>query len=228
MCSHKFLMLRQRAVSSPGSAAATLAAFAALGASAQAALIFSPTISNLAIEPDSDYFLDIDGNGTDDFELFTNGEDFTDLLQAGASGNLVVANPDGFVSIFEVGDSIGSGSGTFGPQATVWNIGDSSPPGLAGLGTSYVGFSFEIGGALHYGWMEFSFPNADPFTGGTLVAAAYQGIAETPAPIVVPEISSWQGLISGVALLILFKRTARRWRRILPFPAWSRKRVPAT
>lgn len=219
----------KRVVSGPGSAAATLAAFTALGAStAEAELILSPTVSNLTIEPATNYFLDIDGDGTDDFELSSNAEDYTDLLQVSGSGSLIVTNEDGFVAIFETGDAVGSGSGTFDPQARVWDALQTSPPGLAGLGTSYVGFSFTISGETHYGWMEFSYPNANPFDGGTLVSAAYQGTADAPAPIPIPEISSWQGIVSGMALVILCKRAARKWHRILPFPASSRKRVPAT
>lgn len=210
---------------------AALATFV-VASSAQAALIDSTTVTETSITTSTSLPIDINGDGTADFVLFANSSDNFLVLNAGpdvpAGSSLSLGDAiSKDVTALYPGDSVGSTTppGTYINDGLIWSATDSN---LGGLGTVYVGVTFDIGGDSHYGWLEFYLPNTDVYTGGELVAAAYQSIAGADAPIPVPEITAWQGVLAAVCLFVLAKQTPRRWRNFLRSLFSFRRRVHAT
>lgn len=225
---------RQTRISGVGDSIGSLTALATfvVAASARAALIDSTTVTETAITSDINLSIDIDGDGIEDFVLFANSADnFTLTLSPATTGNgsmsLGAAESPNYVTALQPGDSVGNTTppGTYNTDGCIWSATDSN---LGGLGTTYVGVTFEITGTSHYGWLEFNLPNANVYDGGELRAAAYQSIPGADAPIPVPEIAAWQGVLAAVCLFALAKQTPRRWSNVLRSLVSFRKRVHAT
>jgi len=222
---------RQKRIFGAGDSIGSLAAFAVLAAaaSAQATLIDSATVTETPVTSDMNLAIDIDGDGVEDFVLFANSDDNYLALNHAAAGSLSLgdaASPN-YVTALQPGDSVGLNTppGTYNTDGYIWSSLDSN---LGGLGTTYVGVTFEIDSASHYGWLEFNFPNADVYDSGELVAAAYQSVPGADAPIPVPEIVGWQGMMTAACLFTLARQTPRRWRNALRSLVSFRRRVPAT
>ena len=157
----------------------------------QSAVVVSSTVINLGLPTSgapSDVPIDIDGNGTTDFDLggtFGNASNRTfTLIDNNGNNQVAYVTTSGFdfVRPFHPGDTVDFTPtfSNFGYLYTGQDITDSP----ATQHSFYAGVRFIAQDSLyHFGWLQFSFPAGGP---NVVVTAAYDDLENT-AIVVVPE-----------------------------------------
>ncbi|WOO41713.1 hypothetical protein [Rubellicoccus peritrichatus] len=173
----------------------TLAAVASLATPAVDAAVQASPISN---QPLNNLItsIDIDGNGTDDFEINADIQQISvvDILSLG--------------SVFNAGEL----TPLTGGEAINGGLSFGDPAGFAeflGNGTQYAGFGFQRDGNNHFAWLEFNFPDST-FTNGSIVGGAWETIADTTisAGGAIPEprdAALAGGILAGIVAFIRHK-----------------------
>lgn len=135
-----------------------VAAIASIG-EAQSAVIYTDEIPDFSGAVGSQYFLDLNNDGTDDFRIWHNGNSnlYVSPLTAGnavlGSGGATYAYPFNL----SLNSPINAAAGTFftngfagGFQSL--NYGSCSFGNFCSTTNGYLGLSFELAGNTHYGW----------------------------------------------------------------------------
>ena len=158
---------------------------------AQSAVIVSSTVVNLRLPTSgapSDVPIDIDGDGTTDFELGGNfGNSSTryfSLIDNNGNNQVAYVTAGGFdfVQAFQPGDTIDF-TPTFSNFGYLYK-GNDVADSPSTLHSFYAGVRFIAQDTLyHFGWLQFSFPTSGP---NVVVTAAYEDLENT-AIVVVPE-----------------------------------------
>jgi hypothetical protein len=175
----------------------TVAGLIGFAATAPAAVVVSP-INNQPLNATVND-LDLDGNGTTDFQV--SYFNLSDALLVGQTPTNLVAsiNLDTQVRVYSFNDPI---------TATDPTVQSISITNLVGAGECYVGVNFLHGELQQVAWLRFNYPTATP-TDGLLVAAAWQDVAGDPIRAgEVPEPAGLLLCLSGAAAW----STGRRWR----------------
>ncbi len=174
---------------------------------------------------DSETFIDVNGDGTPDFDIISTSGFSASIAPLGNNSLIAIpeTSPDvgSFVAALNQGTSIGSsldpipnaqwynnqtdglGSAAIGAQALFDNqlvvLGF-----FAGQPSAYVGFDLVANGNNYYGWMQLSNPLA--LVNGQVEDWAYESDANTPIQAgAVPEPSTLALLAVGGAALLLRK-----------------------
>lgn len=128
---------------------------------ANAAVVYTDEVPDFAGGIGSQYFLDLNNDGTDDFRIWHNGSSnlyISPLVATNAvlgSGGATFAYP----FALNLNDPINAGAGTFftngfagGFQSL--NYGSCSFGNWCSITDGYMGLRFDIGGNTHYGWVR--------------------------------------------------------------------------
>jgi hypothetical protein len=159
----------------------------ALAQPSEAEIIYTPV--NVRIYPNGGYWLDLNGDGTTDFE-FSNywgpggGTDYWGRLgvEAAVAGNEVIVNRNDDAAALPFGHRIG-------PKAPKFASGGAMATGYFNTSnrhykcygpwnnkTAYLGLKFMISGEVHYGWAEVSEGCGWLEVDATLIGYAYETI----------------------------------------------------
>ncbi|MFT5858769.1 MAG: hypothetical protein ACI865_000857 [Flavobacteriaceae bacterium] len=115
----------------------------------------------------SQYFLDLNNDGTDDFRIWHNGSNNLYISPLGATNEVLGSGGATFAYPFALssGAAISSGAGAFfnngfagGFQSL--NYGSCSFGNWCNITDRYIGLRFDIGGSIHYGWVRLDVNNA--------------------------------------------------------------------
>ena len=229
------LSLSQKLAVASGAAAA----FAGVASpqSAEAGIVQSPTLPMSPPASSGSNFWDVDGDGTNDFELShssTSGSRYACLTELGPARFVSPAAVpgDGFAKLnagFNVGGSLVAGYKFFSsPQAGISITSSGAIGGKAGsqgwaIGDiGYFGFKFSNTSGVQYGWGQISITGTPTGQGFTLTQAYYNTTPDASiqvgdtggSPSSVPEIDpasagSVLSLVMG-ALAMLERRRLRR------------------
>jgi hypothetical protein len=171
----------------------------ALSQGAEAKIIYVPADVKIN-QHNMDYYIDIDHDGVEDFEIYWLGgtsTQFFNLLGVGAAGGApkgdLVVGRDPHASALRAGATIGPKQFFSAYAGSMAGFGTSSrgqhfqglwANGGKGLKDHYVGFRFVSKGAMHYGWfrMNVSFSNVEDheYVSGLLTGYAYETIPNKP------------------------------------------------
>ncbi len=168
--------------------------------------------------PETWHLLDVDGNGVDDFNFYTEGTGFY-VEHIGVFGpNLMVVDRDeiGLGGVTPLSSDILIGGDTL-PTNMGWSdtdfrytfMRDYDPGGVSGpwVGVNHgiLGLHFDIDGNRHYGWADISYDNDYTMT---LHSWAYETQAGVPIMAgTVPEPSTWAlFLCGGITLLVRIRQ----------------------
>lgn len=171
---------------------AALAAFA-IPASMEAAPV-AASFTNLALPYDTSGSVDIDldGNGTNDFYVFSNSI-FVGLESYGDT--LFTDSPQSFGGLVSTG----------GPTTLFLLL---EEVGVPSIGTSYFGISFTRSGQTHTGWLLLDF-TGDP---KLAVSGAWESVAGESISVgsAIPEPSAVAAMAGAGALVLALGRRRRR------------------
>ncbi|PWL28906.1 MAG: hypothetical protein DCO96_08805 [Fluviicola sp. XM-24bin1] len=128
---------------------------------ADAAVVYTDITPDFTGGLGSQYFLDLDNNGTDDFRIWHNGSSnlyispLTGTNEALGSGGATFAYPFALTS----GAAISSGAGGwfnngYGGGFQSLNYGSCSFGNWCNVTDRYIGLRFDIAGSIHYGWVR--------------------------------------------------------------------------
>ena len=167
-------------------ASGAAAAFAGVAApqSAEAGIVQSTTLPMSPPASSGSSFWDVDGDGTNDFELSHSSSStrYACLTEIGPARFVspAAASSDGFAKLnagFNVSDSLVAGYKFFNVAQTGITItssgaigGDASEQGWAIGNTGYFGFKFSNTSGVHYGWGQINIHGA---TGGFVAGQGY-------------------------------------------------------
>lgn len=170
----------------------------AIASQAAEASVVVSSISDLAIPDNDTTFIDINGDGVNDFYFNAYSERLDGLyyFDAEATAQFIVA--DGVLFPLAPGVVI-NGNTSYGSSGQYAD--------LVGGSNALIGFNFFIGADSHYGWMELGF---DGSTALTLVTAAWESQAgEGIAAGLIPEASELalaSGLFAAAAVAVHRRR----------------------
>jgi len=188
-----------------------VAAFCA-AQTADAGVFSASSVADVPIQDGTTVGLDINDDGTSDFQLLTYFANASFITLTGLTGTQALAELEPGVPLFsqvlQVGDTVGP-SLTFGTMGELYDGGYplQSP---ASQGSFYVGVRFaDLANDYHYGWLQFSFPAGDgyPLNQSLVVSAAWVSAVDVPL-IIVPEPAST--VVWGAALAFVVPLYRRR------------------
>jgi len=183
----------------------SLAAVAALSTPAVApATIQVSALSNINLPDSGSYNIDVDGDSLTDFSIDAANENISGSFINGAGYNSISATLSGPIPaiVYNSNETVDAGL-TYNDSADMG--------GFINSGTSYLAFSFFVGGSTRYGWMEFTLPFGSDLTDGTLNAIAWEDSGASIQTGAVPEpahAAIGGGIIAG--LLAFFRRRRQR------------------
>jgi hypothetical protein len=128
---------------------------------ADAAVIYTDETPDFAGAVGSQYFLDLDNNGVDDFRIWHNGSSNMYISPLTATNEVLGSGGPTFAYPFALtsGAVISSGAGAFfnngfsgGFQSL--NYGSCSFGNWCSVTDGYIGLRFDISGSIHYGWVR--------------------------------------------------------------------------
>lgn len=211
-----------------GSYSALAAAFMSTANVAHAAAVYTDVNPDAVITVGNTVSFDIDGDGTNDYDVFASTFFGSSYVAITAAPNPVVGTSLYNVYKLNLLDPIDGASPLFnqvGFAPLLYSGGQGNYP--PGSGPGYVGLSFDIGGNNHFGWME-----VEVVTAGQAIVYAH-GYNDTPdevslagdpgaancvpgGPLGVPTMSQW-GLITFALMMLSFGTIAiGRKKRIMP------------
>lgn len=129
--------------------------------SAEATIIYTDETPDFTGGVGSQYFLDLNSDGTDDFRIWHNGSSNLYISPLTASNEVLGSGGSTFAYPFALssGAAISSGAGTFfnngfagGFQSM--NYGSCSFGNWCTVSDRYIGVRFAIGANIHYGWVR--------------------------------------------------------------------------
>jgi hypothetical protein len=196
------------------SAAGALAAGLGGAQSLDAAVVFQAVDVDIPADM-NEYHVDLNGDATNEFDIQLSD----DLLRIKATdygataGTLRAA--DGFVANLPAGTVIGPSSGTYSSMGldTLNGIESGNPAGKfqTSAGAGYIGVTFQIAGAAHFGYVGYQGTGAENSANGKIFALAYE--TEPRGAITagaVPEPASLTMLAAGAAGVAAIRRRAKR------------------
>lgn len=128
---------------------------------AQAGVVYTDENPDFAGAVGSQYFLDLNNDGTDEFRIWHNGSSNLYISPLGALNNVLGSGGATFAYPFALtsGTAISASAGTFfnngfsgGFQSL--NYGSCSFGNFCSVTDTYIGLQFDIGGNTHYGWVR--------------------------------------------------------------------------
>ena len=134
---------------------------------ADAAIIYTDEVPDFAGVIGSQYFLDLNNDGADDFRIWHNGSSNLYISPLGSTNEVLGSGGTTFAYPFALsaGATISSGAGGFfnngfagGFQSL--NYGSCSFGNWCSVTDRYIGLRFDIGGNIHYGWVRLDVNNA--------------------------------------------------------------------
>ncbi|MFT6921280.1 MAG: hypothetical protein ACJA1C_000274 [Crocinitomicaceae bacterium] len=129
--------------------------------SAEATIIYTDETPDFAGGIGSQYFLDLNNDGTDDFRIWHNGSSNLYISPLTASNEVLGSGGATFAYPFALssGATISSGAGAFfnngfGGGFQSMNYGSCSFGNWCTVSDRYIGVRFAIGANIHYGWVR--------------------------------------------------------------------------
>ena len=175
---------------------------------------------NPAIETQTNYLLDLNSDGTSDFNIVTNGGGMN--LEAISTNEIacgfIFGFPEvgGFAQTIHAGAIIGAYQDGYnydwtpGFGAMVGINGITNPPliyGYWGSNRDYLGLRFKINGQTHYGWIQMHLPATEG--AGFVEGFAYETEPNTAIIAGIPEPSISLLAVVGSTSLLLHRRRKR-------------------
>jgi hypothetical protein len=194
------------------SAAGAMAAGLGGAQSLDAAVVYQAVDVDIPADS-SDYHVDLNGDAVTEFDI----QLFEMRIKAADYGPTAATlrAPDGFVANLPAGTVIGPSSSPFSNSGldTLNGIEGGNPAGKfqTSAGPGYIGVTFQIAGAAHFGYVGYQGTGAENSATGKIFALAYE--TEPRGAITagaVPEPASLTMLAAGAAGLTALRRRAKR------------------
>lgn len=188
---------------------ALMGATAALGATDGYAQVIMFPVTDVALPTPGVTPVDLDGNGSIDFQFQENPDVNSFLMTAGDGENSqVLVTDEIFVEPLSLGQTVDAGDTFF----FAGFLGDEST-GLNGLaGNFYIGIKLARGVEYHYGFFALNKPNEEDYLGLTLLGGKYESQPNTAITVTaVPEPEDTLALMAlGAAGVAAFRRHRRK------------------
>ena len=175
---------------------------------------------NPALETHTDFLVDLNHDGIDDFNIVTNGGGMN--IEAISTNEIacgfIFGFPEvgGFAQTIHTGSIIGAHQDGYnydwtpGFGAMVGINGITLPPliyGYWGSNRDYLGLRFKIDGQTHYGWIQMHLPATEG--AGFVEGFAYETVPNMPIIAGIPEPSAPLLIVMGATTCLLNRRRNR-------------------